>query len=69
MRISHEAIYQAASSSPACTPAGRFDIRSGLEDRLQLPVIYNNDGQRGCAFMPTRCILGLRAASTHRSQQ
>jgi hypothetical protein len=27
MRISHEAIYQAASSSHACTPAGRFDIR------------------------------------------
>jgi IS30 family transposase len=56
MRISHEAIYQALyiqgrgalrRELVACLRrgAGRFDIRSGLEDRLQLPVIYNNDGQ------------------------
>jgi hypothetical protein len=69
MRISHEAIYQAASSSPACTPAGRFDIRKWPGRPVAATRHLQQRRATRLRFMPTRCILGLRAASTHRSQQ
>jgi glucokinase len=66
---SAEGVVSSRGSTNFSHPAWRsFDIRSGLEERLQLPVIYNNDGN-AAALLPTICTLGLRAVSTLRSQQ
>jgi glucokinase len=38
-----------------------FDVRSGLEDRLQLPVVYNNDGNAAALYAHYQ-FFGQRAA-------
>jgi glucokinase len=51
-------------------PARRsFDIRSGLENRLQLPVIYNNDGNAAALYAHQMHFWVCGQRSTLRSQQ
>ena len=48
---SAEGVISSRGSTNFSHPAWRsFDIRSGLEDRLQLPVIYNNDGNAAALY-------------------
>ena len=43
---SADGVISSKGSTNFSAPAWRgFDVRSGLEDRLQLPVVYNNDGK------------------------
>jgi predicted NBD/HSP70 family sugar kinase len=48
---SAEGVISSRGSTNFSHPAWRsFDIRSGLEDRLQLPVIRNNDGNAAALY-------------------
>jgi glucokinase len=67
---SAEGVISSRGSTNFSHPAWRnFDVRSALARRLQLPVIYNNDGNAAARSMPITCISGLPAVSTLPSRQ
>jgi glucokinase len=48
---SADGVISSKGSTNFSAPAWRgFDVRSGLEDRLQLPVVYNNDGNAAALY-------------------
>jgi glucokinase len=48
---SREGVISAKGSTNFSQPAWRgFDVRGALEDRLQLPVVYNNDGNAAALY-------------------
>jgi hypothetical protein len=66
---SAEGVISSRGSTNFSHPAWRsFDIRSGLEIGYSYPSSITTTATR-LRFMRTRCILGLRAARTLRSQQ
>jgi len=58
-----EGVISSKGSTNFSAPAWRgFDVRSGLEDRLQLPVVYNNDGNAAALYAHYK-YFGKQAAS------
>jgi glucokinase len=48
---SADGVISSRGSTNFSAPAWRgFDVRSGLEERLQLPVVYNNDGNAAALY-------------------
>jgi predicted NBD/HSP70 family sugar kinase len=48
---SADGVISSKGSTNFSAPAWRgFNVRSGLEDRLQLPVVYNNDGNAAALY-------------------
>lgn len=48
---SADGVISSKGSTNFSAPAWRgFDVRSGLEDRLHLPVVYNNDGNAAALY-------------------
>lgn len=58
---SADGVISSRGSTNFSAPAWRgFDVRSGLEERLQVPVVYNNDGNAAALYAHYR-FFGQRA--------
>jgi predicted NBD/HSP70 family sugar kinase len=59
---SAEGVIASRGATNFSAPAWRgFDVRAGLEDRLQVPVVYNNDGNAAALYAHHK-FFGTRAA-------